>query len=88
MKVEVPLIPKYPTAPICVNEKEFKVLYQQFLDFYCPTTDFTKFPTPEDHKKKKEEERKRREEEERRRADEKRKLAEAAKAKSNKNNPI
>ena len=27
MKVEVPLIPKYPTAPSCVNEKEFKVLY-------------------------------------------------------------
>jgi hypothetical protein len=27
LKVEVPPIPKYPTAPNCVNEKEFKVLY-------------------------------------------------------------
>lgn len=79
MKVEVPIVPKFPTAPSCVNEVEFRHNYKLFLEYYCPTTEFTKFPTVEDQKKKKEEERKKREEDERRRADEKRKAADLAK---------
>lgn len=58
MAPKKPSIPKVPTAPTFINESDFYNLYEYFLFYYNPTTEFTKFPSEEDKKKQEEQKKK------------------------------